>query len=76
MLKMWVWSLVREDPLEKDIATHSSIIAWKILWTEETGRLQSRVVTESQLQLSTHTVSLPYMSNIVSWLEGKNFSYF
>jgi len=41
VLKMWVRSLGREDPLEKDIATHSSILAWKISWTEEPGRLQS-----------------------------------
>ena len=41
---MWetrVWSLGREDPLEKEMATHSSIHAWKIPWTEEPGRLQS-----------------------------------
>ena len=31
-----------EDPLEKEMATHSSTLAWKILWTEETGRLQSK----------------------------------
>ena len=36
-----VWSLGREDPLEKEMAIHSSIIAWKIPWTEEPGRLQS-----------------------------------
>ena len=41
----WLWSLDREDPLEKDMATHFSILAWKILWMEEPGRLQS---TESQ----------------------------
>ena len=34
-------SLGREDPLEKEMATHSSILAWKIPWTEEHGRLQS-----------------------------------
>ena len=39
--KMWVQSLGREDPLEEGVATHSSILAWKILWTEEPGRLQS-----------------------------------
>ena len=33
--------LGREDPLEEDMATHSSILAWKIPWTEEPGRLQS-----------------------------------
>ena len=34
-------SLGREDPLEKEMAAHSSILAWKIPWTEEPGRLQS-----------------------------------
>ena len=34
-------SLSREDPLEKEVATHSSILAWKIPWAEEPGRLQS-----------------------------------
>ena len=38
----WVRSLGREDPLEKEMGIHSSIIAWKIPWTEEPGRLQSR----------------------------------
>ena len=37
----WVQSLGREDPLEKGMATHSSILAWRILWTEESGGLQS-----------------------------------
>ena len=37
----WAQSLGREDPLEKGMATHSSILAWRIPWTEETGRLQS-----------------------------------
>ena len=36
-----VWSLGREDPLEKEMAIHSSTLAWKIPWTEEPGRLQS-----------------------------------
>ena len=36
-----VWSLGGEDPLEKEKATHSSILAWRITWTEEPGRLQS-----------------------------------
>ena len=36
----WVWSLVWEDPLEKDMATYSCILAWRIQWTEELGRLQ------------------------------------
>ena len=39
----WVQSLSREDPPEKEMATHSRILAWKIPWTEERGRLQSMV---------------------------------
>ena len=38
---MWVQSLSREDPLEDGMATHSSILAWRIPWTEEPGRLES-----------------------------------
>ena len=41
MRETWVRSLGREDPLEKEMAIHSSTIAWKIPWTEEPGRLQS-----------------------------------
>ena len=37
----WVQSLGWEDPLEKEMATHSSTLAWKIPWTEKPGRLQS-----------------------------------
>ena len=37
----WVQSLGREDPLEKEMTTHSSILAWRIPWTEERGGLQS-----------------------------------
>ena len=42
-----VWFLGWEDPLEKEIAAHSSILAWKIPWTEELGRLQSMGLQES-----------------------------
>ena len=41
MQETWVQSLSREDPLEKGIATHSSILAWRIPWTEEPSGLQS-----------------------------------
>ena len=41
MRETWVRSLGQEDPLEKEMATHSSTLAWKIPWTEEHGRLQS-----------------------------------
>ena len=41
MQETWVQSLGREESLEKEMATHSSILAWRIPWTEEPGRLQS-----------------------------------
>ena len=41
MQETWVRSLDREDPLEKGMATHSSILAWRIPWTQEPGGLQS-----------------------------------
>ena len=41
MRENWVWSLSWEDPLEKEMTTHSSILAWRIPWTEEPGRPQS-----------------------------------
>ena len=41
MQETWVRSLGWEDPLEKEMATHSSILAWKIPWMEKPGRLQS-----------------------------------
>ena len=41
MQETWVQSLGWEEPLEKEIATHSSTLAWKIAWTEKPGRLQT-----------------------------------
>ena len=41
MWETWIQSLGQEDPLEKEMATHSSILAWRIPWTEEPGGLQS-----------------------------------
>ena len=41
MQETWVQPLDKEDPLEKEMATQSSILAWRILWTEESGKLQS-----------------------------------
>ena len=41
MQETWVKYLGREDPLEKEMATHSSILTWRIPWTEEPGGLQS-----------------------------------
>ena len=44
MQATWVQYLVGEDSLEEGMATHSSIFTWRIPWTEEPGRLQSRAV--------------------------------
>ena len=51
-------SVGQEDALEKEMATHSSILAWEILWTEE-WRITVYGVTKSQTQLSTYTHALP-----------------
>ena len=47
----WVQSQRWEDPLEKEMVTHSSILAWEIPWTEEPGGLQSMGLQKSQIQL-------------------------
>ena len=52
MLETWVRFLGWEDPMEKKMATHSSILVWRIPWTEEPSRLQS-MCRKSQTQLST-----------------------
>ena len=49
---MHVWSLGQDNPLEKEMATHSSILAWEILQTEEPGGLQSMGSQKSWTQLS------------------------
>ena len=51
MQETWVRSLGHEDPLEKEMATHSSILAWKIPWMEEPGGLQFMGVAKSQTRL-------------------------
>ena len=52
---MQVWSLDREDPLEKSVAAPSSILAWKIPWTEEPGGLQSMGSQRTGQTECTHT---------------------
>ena len=58
MQEIQVQSLGQEDPLEKEMATHSSILAWRIPWTEELGRLQStgRKESDTTEQLHFHSV--------------------
>ena len=50
--EMRVGSLAQEDPLEKEMATHSRVLAWEIPWTEESGGLQSTGLQKSRTQLS------------------------
>ena len=49
-----VRSLGREDPLEEEMATHSSILAWEMPWTEEPGGLQSMQLQELDMTENTH----------------------
>ena len=54
MWETWVRSLGQEDPLEKEMATHSSILAWRIPWTEELGGLQSTGRKQSDMTERLH----------------------
>ena len=65
VLETRVWSLGWEDPLEKEMTTHSSILAWEIPWMEETGRLESMRL-QSQIQLREWVCSV-----CMVWLTGK-----
>ena len=77
---MWVQSLGREDPLEEGMATHSSILAWRIPWTEEPGRVQStgwqRVRHERNDLAHTHVQSGPKLHLIQSVGFLKSGSHF
>ena len=52
MQEMQVLSLGQEDPLEKELVTHSSILAWEMPWTEKPVRLQSMGLQKSRMQFS------------------------
>ena len=52
MQETWVQSLGQKDPLEQEMATHSSILAWEIPWTEEPGGLKSTELQKNQTQCS------------------------
>ena len=62
----WVQSLGREDPLEKEMATHSSTLAWKIPWVEDPCRLQVHGVAERRIWLSNFTFYWPGL--IEGWI--------
>ena len=65
-----VWSLGWEDPLEKEMATHSSILAWKISWTEEPGGLQSTGSQRVGHDWATNTVT-----HSIAWWETLRYSW-
>ena len=65
--KTRVWSLGWEDPLEKEMATHSSILAWRIPWIEKPGRLQSKGFQRVRHNWATNTFpsfQMPHLSLI------------
>ena len=73
MQETWVRSLGWEDPLEKEMAAHSSTLAWKIPWTEEPGGLQP-MGSQSQTQLSDSTLTFLCQAleyHLPWWLSGK-----
>ena len=79
---MWVQTLGQEDPLEKGMATRSSIPAWRISWAEEPGRLQGRKESDRLKQMSMHitlytitTIKVLNMSIIVLFLCHSNQDY-
>ena len=73
--EMWVWSLAWEESLEEEMAIHSSILAWKIPWTEEAGQglrgsgyitwglkeLDTTLVTEHALRITNKSEHVVYM---------------
>ena len=76
MQETWVRSLGWEDPLEKEMATHPNILAWRILWTEETSGLQStgsqRVGHDRETSLTRLVIAfLPSSKHLlISWLQS------
>ena len=64
----WVWSLGQEHPMKKGMATHSRILAWRIPWIEEPGRLQSMVLQ----RVCTERLSLSKNTQYINWLLPHN----
>ena len=83
MQEAWVWPLDQEDPLEKGMATHSSILAWRIPWTEEPGGLpwvtKSQITTE-RLTLSSifkaSNLGLSFNPDVLSLISHSSASFF
>ena len=62
MQETQVRSLRQEDPLEKEMATHTSILAWKIPWTEEPGRVGHNLATKHQTASQRYLVFVPLVA--------------
>ena len=71
--EIWIPSLSREDPLEKGMATHSSILAWRIPWAEEPGWLQSMGSQSDTNEWPTHLIS---SFVLLSWIHEIEFRFF
>ena len=69
MQEIWVQSLGWEDPLEKGMATHSSILAWRIPWTEEPGRLQSIWSQRVRHDWVTNIFTIILLSNLIVYVK-------
>ena len=63
MRETWVCSLGQEDPLEEGMATHSTILAWRILWTEDPGGLQSMGL--QRIGQDRATRHIPYINRML-----------
>ena len=72
MCEMQVLSLGQEDPLGKEMATHSSILAWKIQWTEKPGGLQSKWSQRVRHDLATEEACKNFTGHQVQHLYFKN----
>ena len=73
MWETWVQSLGQEDPLEKGVATHSSILAWGSPWTEEPGGLQLLIPYGGCKESDSFTLSLSYLALLVITVSEKSF---
>ena len=71
MQETWIWSLGWEDPLEKEMETHSSILAWRIPWTEELGGLQSTGRKELDMTERLHSLTHNHSVHDVNAQIGK-----
>ena len=69
---MWLLSLGQENTLEEKMATHCSILAWEIPWTEKPGRLQCMGSLKSQIQPSNQTTNNKHVTDPLCKEEGRS----